>query len=348
MGEVPRSILRALRAIDFPVSYVDLSNANWARATDDSVLHLPKGDRYQVNLVCVNADMVPSVVKQLGVNFFTNRYNIGFWHWETANFPKQWHDRFAYFDEIWVDSNFVQKTLSAVSPIPIVNVHLSINAFIPSGMRRRELALPEDRFLFLFSFDLLSFPQRKNPYGLIEAYKRAFAPNFDRTALVIKVTNLDADSEEGKRLSQAIASVDGILIDRYFNRTELTGLFENCDAYVSLHRSEGFGLTLAEAMALGKPVVATAYSGNADFMTPSNSYPVGYDIVAIDKDYGPYQSGDEWADPNIDHAAEMMQDILADPTTAKRKGAQAAKDIHRFYGSQAVAQRMVARLNTVM
>ncbi|NOK60610.1 MAG: hypothetical protein GFH27_549297n209 [Chloroflexi bacterium AL-W] len=347
MGEVPRSVLRALDEAGYPIAQVDLSNPDWARAEDYSVLHFPEGNPYTVNLLCVNADLVPSVVQQLGSDFFANHYNIGFWHWETANFPEQWHDRFTHFDEVWVDSNFVQKTLAAVSPIPITNVQLSINAFIPSGMSRRELALPEDRFLFLFSFDMLSFPQRKNPYGLIEAYKRAFAPNFDHTTLVIKVTNLDADSEEGKQLSTAIDSVHGILIDRYFNREELTGLFENCDAYVSLHRSEGFGLTIAEAMALGKPVIATAYSGNADFMTPSNSYPVGYELVTIDKDYGPYRSGDEWADPDIDHAAEMMRNILADPTTAKRKGAQAAEDIHRFYGSQAVAQKITSRLNFI-
>jgi glycosyltransferase involved in cell wall biosynthesis len=348
MGEVPRALMRALSTVNYPVAYTDLSNADWARAEDTSVLHLPQGNPYTCNVLCANADMLPQIVQQLGIDFFKGKYNIGFWHWETANFPAQWHDRFDYLNEIWVDSNFVQKTLAAVSPIPVVNVQLPINALLPSDITRSDLGLPEDRFIFLFSFDMRSFVQRKNPRGLVNAYRQAFASKFDKTTLVIKVTNLDAFPREAAELRADLASVNGVLIDRYFDRAQLSGLFATCDAYVSLHRSEGFGLTLAEAMALGKPVIATAYSGNMDFMTPSNSYLVGFHITEVDGDYGPYQRGDEWADPDIEHAAALMRQVVEDPADAARKGARAAEDMRHFYSSAMVARRIIARLDRII
>jgi glycosyltransferase involved in cell wall biosynthesis len=347
MGEVPRAVLRALAAAGYPVAQTDLSNADWARAEDRSVLHLPEGHPYNCNLLCVNADMLPYVAEQLGRGFFAGTYTIGFWHWETANFPTQWHDRFDYLNEVWVDSQFVQKSLAAVAPIPVVNVQLPINAHAEAVAGRRELGLDEERFLFLFSFDMRSFLERKHPHGLIEAYRRAFGPAYEHTGLVIKATNLEAFPQQAAGLQSDLASVGGTLIARYMDRRRLGSLFASCDAYVSLHRSEGFGLTLAEAMALGKPTIATAYSGNMDFMTPSNSYLVGYRLVEIERDYGPYLRGDEWAEPDLDHAAELMRHAATNARDAARIGARAAADIRRLYSSEAVARRMIARLERI-
>lgn len=347
VGEVARSILRALAALDFPTAQTDLSNPEWARADDDSVTHLPAGHPYDFNLLCVNADMLPYTVNQLGSRFFAGKHNIGFWHWETTHFPRKWFDRFAHLNEIWVDSGFMQKHLAEVSPIPVVNVGLPVNGLVSSGVGRGDIGLPEDRFLFLFSFDARSYIQRKNPHGLIEAYRRAFGSAFDQTMPIIKATNLDEFSQEAAALRADVESVGGRLIARYMDRQELSGLFRACDAYVSLHRSEGFGLTIAEAMALGKPVIATAYSGNMEFMTPSNSYLVGYRLTIIDGDYGPYRCGGEWADPDLDHAAELMRLVFADRAGAAAKGAQAAADMRRGFGNAAVGRRIIARLERI-
>jgi glycosyltransferase involved in cell wall biosynthesis len=217
----------------------------------------------------------------------------------------------------------------------------------PSNVTRDALGLPEDKFLFLFTFDMLSFIERKNPWGAIEAYRRAFGPDFNETSLIIKVTNLDQFPQHREPLRQAVASVKGILMDGYLERAELDGLFNLCDAYVSLHRSEGFGMTIAEAMHLGKPVIATDYSGNADYMNVNNSYPVGYELVELEQDHGPYKKGGVWADPDLDHAAAQMRRAFENQDEARFKGRRAAADIERWYGSEAMARKIMGRFEVI-
>jgi glycosyltransferase involved in cell wall biosynthesis len=211
-----------------------------------------------------------------------------------------------------------------------------------------QLGLVEDKLIYLFVFDMLSVVQRKNPYGLVEAYRRAFGPDFGETQLVIKVTKLGQYPEHAARLREAVSAVDGILLDRYLDRPDLDGLFNACDVYVSLHRSEGFGMTLAEAMCMAKPVIATDYGGNTDFMNVVNSYPVAYRLVELQQDHPPYQKGQLWADPDLDHAATQMRTVLEDYPEAQRKGQRAASDIRRWYGREAMAHKMIERLRRVV
>jgi glycosyltransferase involved in cell wall biosynthesis len=301
-----------------------------------------------VNLFCVNADQMAHVYHELGADFFAGKYNIGYWFWELERFPEAWMDRFQYLDEIWVGSRFVQNTLAHVAPIPVVIMGVGMDRIPSSELSRSHLGLPEDKFIFLFAFDMLSVVQRKNPYGVIEAYRRAFGPNFADTQLVIKVTKLDQYPAHAARLRQAVAEVDGLLIDRYLDRPALDGLFEACDAYVSLHRSEGFGMTLAEAMCMGKPVIATDYGGNTDFMTIANSYPVAYRLVTLEEDYPPYQKGQVWADPDLDHAAAQMRHVFEHENEAQQKGQRAAEDIRAWYGRGTMARKMIERLKRVL
>jgi glycosyltransferase involved in cell wall biosynthesis len=346
VGENARAAMRALHSQGFPLAWTMVSSPT-GRKNDQSVLHLPQGNPYNVNLLYVNADQIPVVYDELGAEFFEGKYNIACWAWELERFPEAWRDRFDYLDEIWVISRFMQDTLAHVAPIPVVNMGVGIDKQPLPGASRSALGLPEDKFIFLFTFDMLSFIQRKNPWGAIQAYQRAFGPDFEHTALVIKVTNLDQFPEHRGPLRQAMASVSGILMDGYLERSELDGLFTVCDAYVSLHRSEGFGITAAEAMCLGKPVIATDYAGNTDFMNASNSYPVAYRLIALEQDYGPYKKGEVWADPDLDHAAEQMRRVFADRERALRKGQRAASDIARWYGRQAMARKMVERLEII-
>jgi glycosyltransferase involved in cell wall biosynthesis len=346
VGESARTTMRALHDQGYPVART-MVKSDTARKNDRSVMHFPKGHPHGVNLFYVNADQMNVVYEELGPSFFADKYNIAYWAWELDRFPDAWLDRFQHLDEIWVGSRFVQNTLAHVAPIPVIIMGVGIDKKSDTHINRAALGLPQTKFLFLFAFDMLSFIERKNPLGAIEAYRRAFGTHSKDTALVIKVTNLDRFPEHRAPLEKGVASVGGILIDGYLDRPELDGLFSACDAYVSLHRSEGFGMTIAESMCLGKPVIATSYSGNADYMNVNNSYPVKYDLIELTQDYGPYQKGGVWADPDLDHAAAQMRRVFEHPDQARLKGARAAADIAREYSHAAMGRKMARRLALV-
>ena len=346
VGESARATMRALSDESFPLAWTMVSSSH-ARQADRSVLHLPEGHPYGINLFYVNADQMTNVYQELGPSFFRGKYNIACWFWELERFPEAWMDRFSILDEIWVGSRFVQNTLAHVAPIPVVIMGVGIDLRSVLEITRADLGLAENRLVYLCVFDMLSVVQRKNPYGVIEAYRRAFGPDFGQTQLVIKVTKLEDYPEHRTRLQAAVSAVGGLLIDGYLDRVKLDALFASCDVYVSLHRSEGFGMTIAEAMCLGKPVIATDYGGNTDFMTVANSYPVAYSLVDLKQSYPPYEKGQFWAEPDLGHAAVQMREIFENYDEAKQKGRRAANDIQRLYGRQSMARRVIQRLQRV-
>jgi glycosyltransferase involved in cell wall biosynthesis len=205
------------------------------------------------------------------------------------------------------------------------------------------LGVPEG-FLFLFVFDYLSTVQRKNPVGLIEAFKLAFAPG-EGPQLLIKTINAPLRPlAEEEVLWAAHGRPDIHVIDRSLSGEELSGLMAACDCYASLHRAEGFGLTMAEAMAIGKPVIGTGYSGNVDFMSEENSYLVDYTIGRVGAECEIYPAEGEWADPNVEHAAQLMRRVRDSPEEAKAKGARAKEEVARLLSPSATGESMRRRL----
>ena len=337
VGEVARSVLQAMRDSDYPVCAIDVER------------HLPLDPptmEYAYNLVCANADALPGVRQVLGTGFWHDRRTIGFWHWETASFPPEWHDRFGMLDELWVASDYVRDTIAAVAPIPVCTMPIPLVPPAVRALPRARFGIPPERFIWLFAFDMRSVIERKNPHAAIAAFREAFGSSSTRAHLVIKANHLEEYPEAAAQLRAAVAAVGGTLIEQTMSREQINGLFAMCDGYLSLHRSEGFGLTMAEAMALGKPVVATAYSGNMQFMNEQNSFPVHYTLIEIDREYGPYARGDCWADPDIAHAAELLTLVVHDPIGAAR-GHQAAIDIRNQFAPAVVARQMIARLETI-
>ncbi len=217
-------------------------------------------------------------------------------------------------------------------------------------MTRSDLNLPEDSFLCLFIFDAHSIIARKNPWAVIEAFQQAFNEQERQQAirLVIKVSNLNAYPEDAKRLRAAVDAVNGILIDLHLTRGETNALLNSCDVYLSLHRSEGYGLTIAEAMYLAKPVIATAYSGNMDFMTTDNSFAVPYTLVELAEDYPPYGAGNVWAEPDITAAAEILQGVYDHPEEARLRGHRAAAHLREQYNPAKIGQQVKPRLERIL
>ena len=300
-------------------------------------------DDADVNVVCVNADRLPMVMDRLGTAFTNDRYTIGVWAWEVEEFPGHFRGSGGLVDEVWTCSAHARDAIAAGVDVPVHRVPPPVLPRPSVPRPRHELGLP-DGFTFLFCFDFFSVVDRKNPFGVIDAFCRAFVPG-EGPHLLIKSINGAAALADLERVRLHAAERDDVhVVDGYVSAVEQAALVAACDAYVSLHRAEGFGYTMAEAMLAGRPVVATGYSGNLEFMDDRNSVLVGYDLVPIGEGKDPYPAGSRWADPDLDEAAAAMRRLVDDPAGAAALGERARLDILRFHSAAARAPLVAARL----
>ena len=349
VGQAARGSIAAAEAAEIPLATHTLEVGNISRKAAHPGREDADGYPHPITLFHVNADQIPVARTELGPAVFAGRYNIGFWYWELPEFPRAWQSAFEVVDEVWVASAFCHQAVSGASPVPVVYMPPCLDLPDPPAPDREGLGLPLEPTLFLCMADGLSFLERKNPMGAIVAYQRAFPRPTGQTGLVVKLINSRYDAGLRDAIHDAVARDPFIhLIDRYLSRQELHCLFASTDAYVSLHRSEGFGLPIAEAMAFGKPALATAWSGNMDFMTPWNSLPIDYREVEIEEDIGPYAKGQRWADPDLDHAAELMARLVREPDWARALGARAQRDIRRRYSPDSAGRHMRQRLEWIL
>jgi glycosyltransferase involved in cell wall biosynthesis len=335
VGEAARQVLSALRARAIPAAAIDTPAE--PREIERILPDLSAAEHpYDFNLLCVNADMLPTIAAALGPHFFHGRRSAGLWFWEVSEFPPQWHAAFDNLDEVWVASEFIAAALRPVAPIPVRTMRVPVTPAEPERLTRAELGMPEG-FAFLFVFDYRSVFRRKNPLGLVEAFCKAFEPG-EGPSLVIKSIFADDFPRQRDELHAAVADRPEIqLIEDNVSIGAKNAMVASCDCFVSLHRSEGLGLTMAEAMFFGKPVIATAYSGNLDFMTAENSYLVPAKLTPIGADASPYPADGEWADPDLDRAAELMRAVVSDRAASEERGRRAASDIRLTHSPAAAA-----------
>jgi glycosyltransferase involved in cell wall biosynthesis len=305
---------------------------------------------FAFNIVHVNADVLPDFAGLKGQKYFQGKYSIGVWYFEQSVFPAEWMDRFGLLDEIWVTSGFIQEALAKISPIPVVKMPYPFSLeHSKTRPDRGKFGLAEDEYVFLFVFDFLSVFERKNPLGLVKAFKAAFKKG-EKARLVIKCINSDSksplvDPGDLKALLEAAKGHNVTVLTEYFpEKEDLMVLMASCDCYVSLHRSEGLGLTLMEAMSLQKPVIATAYSGNMEFMDVNNSFPVKCGLAKLARDYGPYKAGTVWAEPDLRHAAGVMRFVFENPKEAKEAGKRAQRDLKERMDPKTAGEAVKARL----
>jgi glycosyltransferase involved in cell wall biosynthesis len=344
MGEIARANLRALEAVDYAVAAVNLEEAP-QRQADLSVSLDSAGAPMPFVIVHANAPEAYRQRERLSP-WLEGRYVIGCWAWELGALPPEWTECFSLFDEVWTCSRHAAAAIALSSPVPVQALWPSVPEPRPSRLTRGELGLDDQEFTFLFAYDLLSESERKNPLGLIEAFREAFRRD-DRVRLVLKATNGEMRPDDMRRVRAAAQGIPVTILESYLARPDVLGLMAACDAYVSLHRAEGFGFTLAEAMALGKPVVATYYSGNVDFMTPWNSFPVPYRLAEIPEDRGPYRKGSVWAEPDLSAAAALMRKVYRERELAAEVAARGQADVRRLLSPRACGQRLAERLRTV-
>lgn len=299
---------------------------------------------FDVNMLCVNADQTPAFVQDLGRGFTAGRYNVGVWFWEVEHFPPEMHGAFEHVDEVWVASEFVRAAIAAHTSKPVHVVPLPVLVpGRPTRFTRADLGLPEG-YLFHFSFDLFSVAERKNPMAAVDAFSTAFEPG-EGASLFIKTINGAHNVSVLEELRLAAAHHPDIhVVDRCLPAAHMRALTQLIDCTVSLHRSEGFGLTLAEAMASGKPVIATGYSGNVTFMDEENSFLVPYDLVPVGPGLYPYPSESRWADPDVEAAARLMRKVFDNQEAAAERGRLGLESIRERHDVSRTAQFIVGRL----
>jgi len=350
-GEHARQLAAALRTQGITIRPTTLhpdaapEDDELGRDLDGKQGEQPAGDAdfEDFNLLCANAEMVPIVSDQLGHDFFAGRYTIGFWAWEVSTFPARYRPAFDRLGEVWVGSRHVRDAVAAGAPVPVLTIPQPVSLAPDAERAQPPAGLPEG-YRFLFAFDYLSVFERKNPLAVIEAFARAFTPGSGAT-LLIKSLNAEYDPGAHGRLRAAVAGHPDIhLIEHRLSSAERDGLMAAADCYVSLHRAEGFGYTLAESMWLAKPVIATGYSGNLDFMSSENSYLVDHRLVPIGPGHKPYPADGVWAEPSVDHAARLMREVFERPEEAARRGKRAAAEIRSSHGPDAAGRVMAERL----
>ena len=271
------------------------------------------------------------------------RVHIGFWNWELGEFPSELDDTFLLVDEVWCGSRFVRDAVAARTEKPVHALPLSYEIPAEPTMSRAEVGFDE-RLTFLFVMDFDSVLERKNPLGLIDAYTRAF-PEPGPTRLVIKTINGDKHPTELERVRWAARDRTDIdLWDRYLTAEHKGAMIAHCDGYVSLHRSEGIGLTIAEAMARARPVIATHYSGNVDFMDAAVTFAVPWTPAPVPPGAGPYRTGAEWADPDIEVAADHLRWIASNRDEARARGEAAREHLRRNHSPERAAAFVRERL----
>ncbi|HRD64007.1 MAG TPA: glycosyltransferase family 4 protein, partial [Nocardioides sp.] len=344
VGEMGRLLVDAVRVAGLPCStLLDTTSVSRQQHPFDAS---PDQTRYPVTVAAVNADQFPRWARESDPAL-REGHTVGMWAWEVEEFP-EYDEALELVNEVWTLSSFSREAIARATDKPVHVIPLPIREPEPvPPLDRAALGLPEGPYL-LFAFDYLSVFERKNPLGLVDAFCRAF-PDGDGPALVIKSMNGDRFRSDRERLRASVAARPDItLLEDYLHKDQLGALMAECTAYVSLHRAEGYGLTMAEAMARGRPVVATAYSGNMDFMDSATALLVPYDLVPVPSGSGPYPSSTVWAEPDLQRAAAHLRWVVQHPEEAATLGARAATSVRQRGSIRRTAEFVTERVDAAL
>jgi glycosyltransferase involved in cell wall biosynthesis len=348
VAEAARCSARAADAAHIPTAIVPCKIGTESGVVDETWTPRFRDDNpYPVNLFHLDAPQTVLIDKCHGAQFRRSRYNIAYWAWELPEFPDAWLANFDFIDEVWTPSRFVQESIGAKSPVPVHVMPHAVGLPATTPASRAGLGLPSHDLLFLTVFDLGSTQARKNPQAALDAFRHAY-PDPRGVHLVVKTQGGDNEGREAEALRVAVAETPGTtLIHRSMSRAELAALQAACDCFVSLHRAEGFGMALAESMLAGRPVIATGWSGNLEFMNPDNSCLVNHRLVEIEHTIGPYKKGQQWAEPDIEHAAWWMRELAEKPARREEIGRAGQAHVREYLAPQRIGELYARRLKAL-
>lgn len=341
LGESGRLIASSLESNNIPVAKISI---NCRQQVPEKLPELP----YQINLFCMDYTHTTAFLEQLGWKKLQQFYNIANIFWETNLFPKERIIHWNYLDEIWVTTKYIQEHASIATNIPVYRIPqpIQLPPLRDSSICRESFHIGP-QYTFLFCFDFLSIFNRKNPLAIIAAFTKAF-PHAKDVQLIIKSTHGEKCPTHAKTLEETVKSDPRIRwIDGFITPQRRYELMNACDCYISLHRSEGLGLTMAESMLLNKPVIATGYSGNIDFMNEANSFLCSYTLTPIGKESPPYPANGVWAEVDIDEAARFMKFVKEKPNEANEKAKVGKEHILKYNSYDYVGRLLSNRIKSI-
>ncbi len=348
VGSVGRHTLAGLRRSPLAVEGVDVAFGVVSDRSDrSSEAWLADRATGRVQLFAnINADQLAAVLDHMAPRLASPAYRISMPAWELEEFPDAWLGTFDGVDEVWAQTAWMQRMLAPRLDKPVIRMPVMLTLDRPVPQPRSRFGLPDGRFLFYFAFDFLSFIERKNPNGAVAAFRLLPAANAaPRPMLVIKTMNgHHAPAAHAAFMASVAGDPDIVVIDEVLTRDDTLALLAVTDCVLSLHRCEGLGLMVAEAMALGVPVIATDYAATTELLSERTGYPVSYRMVALKPGEYPMGDGQSWADADIAHASWLMQRVMRDPSEAHRRAVAAGLRITTVHGQAAVLGRQLARL----
>lgn len=351
MGEHIRSTYRALRSVAVRPGIKDIYRLNAPDADARDEFKAASTDTPgDISIFHINGDEVEQAIAHLSYSRPWSGYKVIYPAWELARYPEEWAAKLDTFDEIWAPSRFIKEAVEVACSRPVFHMPLACEVLLSSFLSRRHFGIPESDYTFLFFFDIRSYSSRKNPQAVVDAFRSllSFRPSAHIT-LVLKVNGAEQAPQTVETLRAEVSDLKGhvTILDQEMSDNEIKNLVRCCDCFVSLHRSEGYGRGIAEAMYLGKPVIATAYSGNMDFMAEDKVLGVGFELVAVKENEYPHWQDQVWANPDKDQAVAHMIRLVDNPRDGRELGQRASRYIRTNFDYRTIGLRYLERLDQI-
>ena len=347
IGKFSQAFAQLIDGIGIPQQKYDLPNVIGVGhdGFDLRRTHEGRDLRYSHTILGVNHDQVADLIRTTGF-LTTSGKRIGYWWWEAGDVTPDHVEMARHFNEIWVGSNFIKDIFEPKLGRPVRLVPLPLRQLADGTATKRVAGFPEDKTVFFHASSLLSDPARKNPLGVLQAFLRAFSPS-DGAFLELHLVDSDMAPFAQRGLDAVFEGIGDradvkVTTDRCPAKV-LDAKIQAADCFVSLHRSEGLGLNLLDAVSHGTYTIATGFGGNMDFMKYDGAALIGYHTVPIGS--SPFYEGyGSWAEPDLEHAARAMQEVLNQPEIVKERAARLRDAVLLEHGQSRSEQLLLGAL----